>query len=86
VAHKCCVTVILPVTYFTMCYMIVLPKLCPVVVIGLEEAIQRSQQEDAPAVAPLAVTPPPPAANVWPPQRRTRTGRTDCEAALSTFF
>jgi hypothetical protein len=33
-AHKLFVTVILSVTYFTMCYMIVLPKLCPAVVYG----------------------------------------------------
>jgi hypothetical protein len=31
---------------------------------GLEEAIQRSHQEDAPAASPLAVPPPPPTANV----------------------
>jgi hypothetical protein len=33
-AHKLYVTAIFPVTYFTMCYMIMLPKLCPAVVGG----------------------------------------------------
>jgi hypothetical protein len=32
-SHKLCVTVILLVTNFTICYMIVLPKLCSVVVV-----------------------------------------------------